>query len=428
VSDSTRSEAAPRALPGATTAVVILTAMNLLNYVDRYVPSAVKDLFKVDLKLTDPQTSYPLTAFVIVYMATSPIFASLSDRFPRKFLIAAGVAMWSLATASAAFATGLWTFLLARAAVGVGEAAYATISPPLLADFYPPERRNRILTIFYVAIPVGVAIGFTVGGLVAETLHLGWRASFLVVGLPGLAAALAVLLVKEPPRGTFDTDAKQPLPPWLEAIPELFRNREYVMAIAGYVAVTFASGALGDWFITFLARHRDFSLPAAGAVVGQTAVLGGLGGTFVGGLVGDWFKGRTRQPYLALCGLSMAIATGCAVVALSVRTHFWIGAALLIAQFFFWFYNGPINAILVNCVPSRLRVRAFALSILAIHALGDAISPSVTGLASQAFGLPLAIQVVPITMAIGAVIWIFAWRRLPEHPAAALSEAASGTP
>jgi MFS family permease len=419
VSDPARADAPPRALPGATTAVVILTAMNLLNYVDRFVPSAVKDLFKADLKLSDAQTSYPYTAFIIVYMLTSPIFATLSDRYPRRVLIAAGVALWSIATGSVALATGFWTFLLARATVGVGEAAYATISPPLLADFYPPDRRNRILTIFYAAIPVGVAIGFIVGGLVAETLHLGWRASFLVVGLPGLAAALAVLLVKEPSRGTFDTDAKEKSPPWREAIPKLFRNREYLVAIAGYVAVTFASGALGDWFITFLARHREFSLPAAGAVVGQTAVVGGLGGTFVGGLVGDWFRGKTRQPYLALCGISMTVAAGCAVVALTVRTHFMIGAALLVAQFFFWFYNGPINAILVNSVPSGLRVRAFALSIFAIHALGDAISPTVTGLASDAIGLPGAIQVVPITMALGAVIWLLGWRWLPERPAAA---------
>jgi sugar phosphate permease len=244
----------------------------------------------------------------------------------------------------------------------------------------------------------------------------------MVVGFPGLLAALAVLAVKEPARGTFDVDAAQTPPPWRRAIPTLFRNREYVLAVAGYVAVTFASGALADWFITFLARHRDFTIPAAAGVVGQTAVVGGLGGTFVGGLVGDWFRGKTRQPYMAVCGLSMALATGFAVLALRVQGHVAIGVALLVAQFFFWFYNGPINAILVNSVPSGLRVRAFGFSIFAIHALGDAISPSLTGLASDTIGLPVAIQVVPITMAIGAGIWIFAWRWLPERPAV------SGTP
>src|ERR1044071_4425716 len=117
--------------PGARFAIVVLTAMNLLNYIDRYVPSAVKDLFKKDLGFTDLQTSLPLTAFVIVYMLTSPIFGSLADRWSRKALIAAGVALWSLATAGAALATGFVSFMLARSLVGGGGAGYAPISPSL---------------------------------------------------------------------------------------------------------------------------------------------------------------------------------------------------------------------------------------------------------------------------------------------------------
>jgi MFS transporter, Spinster family, sphingosine-1-phosphate transporter len=411
------SAPAPRieAYPGAKFAVGVLTAMNLLNYVDRYVPSAVKDLFKRDLGMTDAQTSYPLTAFVIVYMVTSPMFGALSDRYPRKVLIAAGVAFWSLATGAAAFSTGIATFLIARALVGVGEAAYATISPPLLSDFYPPSKRNRVLTIFYVAIPLGAAVGFMVGGVVAETLGLGWRAAFMVVGFPGLLASALVLLVKDPGRGTFDEDAAEKAPGWREAIPMLLKNHEYLFSVGGYVAVTFASGALADWFATFLVRHRDFTLAAADAVVGNTAVVGGLAGTAVGGLLADWLKGRTRNPYLAVCGLSMCAATICAVIALNLGGKVPIVTGILLAQFFLWFYNGPVNTVLVNCVPSRLRVRAFALSILAIHALGDAVSPSVVGKASDSIGLKTAIQLVPIAMGIGALIWLYAWRRLPER-------------
>ena len=150
----------PAARSGARYAIVVLTAMNLLNYIDRYVPSAVKPLFQRELGFTDAQTAYPLTAFVLVYMLTSPIFGSLADRMSRKALIALGVALWSLATAGGALATGLATFILARALVGVGEAAYATIAPSLISDYFPPARRNRMLTVFYVAIPVGAALGF----------------------------------------------------------------------------------------------------------------------------------------------------------------------------------------------------------------------------------------------------------------------------
>ena len=210
-------------------AVFLLTMMNLLNYLDRWVPSVVKDLFKADLKLTDAQTSLPLTGFVIIYMLTSPIFGALADRWPRKVLIAAGVALWSLATGAAALAIGFWTFFLARALVGVGEAAYATLSPALLSDFYPSDRRNRILTIFYVAIPVGSALGFGLGGALGQ--HFGWRAAFLICGLPGIAVAAMALMIRDPGRGRFDSDAAQIPPRWPQAIQILLKNRDYMLAV-----------------------------------------------------------------------------------------------------------------------------------------------------------------------------------------------------
>jgi MFS transporter, Spinster family, sphingosine-1-phosphate transporter len=399
--------------PGAMYVVIILTMMNLLNYVDRWVPSVVKDLFKADLKLTDFQTSFPLTSFIFVYMLASPVFGALADRWPRKVLIALGVGLWSLATGAAALAVGFWTLCLARALVGVGEAAYGTLSPALLSDFYPPERRNRILTYFYVAIPVGAALGFILGGLLGASL--GWRAAFLICGLPGLALAALALTMRDPGRGRFDSDAKQVPPPWPEALRILFRNREYVIAVAGYAAVTFASGALGDWFPVFLQRHHGLSLAESARYVGMSTVIGGLGGTLAGGFLGDRLKRWTRQPYLALSGWSMAVSTVFALLALRLTEPRLVVVMLFGAQFFLWFYNGPINAMLANTVPSALRARAFALSIFLIHTLGDAISPSVVGAASDHFGLPRAIQLVPLAMGVGAIVWLYGWRGLPDR-------------
>jgi MFS family permease len=413
---------AAASLSGAAFAVVILTMMNLMNYVDRWVPSVVKDLFKADLKLTDAQTSVPLGGFIIVYMLTSPIFGALADRWPRRILIASGVALWSLATGAAALAVGFWTFLLARALVGVGEAAYATLSPALLSDFYPPNRRNRILTIFYVAIPLGTALGFVVGGALGE--RFGWRAAFLVCALPGLALASLALAIRDPGRGKFDSDAAQVPPRWRQAIPALLRNREFVLAVAGYAGVTFASGALADWFPVFLQRHRGFSVGLSGRYVGLSAIAGGLGGTLAGGLLGDALKRWTRQPYLALSGWSMALATFFGFLALRLTNPTLVIVVLFVAQFFLWFYNGPINAIIANCVPSALRARAFAFSILLIHLLGDAVSPTIVGAASDHLGLPHAIQLVPIAMGMGALVWLYAWRRLPERPTTPQSGAA----
>ena len=384
--------------------------MNLLNYLGRFVPSAVKELFKADLHLTDAQTSYPFTAYVIIYMLACPLFGTLADRWPRKVVIAGGVLVWSLATGAAAWAVGFWSFLAARALVGVGEAAYATLSPALLSDLYPPERRNRVLTIFYVAIPVGAALGFVLGGAVGA--HWGWRSAFWVAGLPGLLAAAIVLGVQEPTRGQFDLDRTSVLP-WRDALAALRHNREYLIAVAGYTAVTFASGALADWFPTFLVRHRGMSLASAGSLVGASTVVGGLGGTLLGGLLGDRLRKRTQHPYLALCALSMLPAALLAGVALLSRDPLAIALSLVTAQLFFWCYNGPVNTVLVNCVGSGLRTRAFSLSLLCIHLFGDAISPSVVGRIADASSLPIGMALVPISMVLGASIWGYGWRTLP---------------
>ncbi|MBI5494195.1 MAG: MFS transporter [Deltaproteobacteria bacterium] len=402
--------------PGAFYAVAVLTGMNLLNYVDRYVPSAVKDLFKRDLGMSDADTSLPLTAFVFVYMIMSPVFGSLSDKVPRRLVIAGGVALWSLATAAAAAAVGFWSFLGARALVGVGEAAYATLAPALIADFYPPERRNRILTLFYVAIPVGAALGFAVGGVVGE--HFGWRMAFLACGLPGLLAAGAALAIKDPGRGTFDDDKDATPPAWPAALKALASNRVYVFTVVGYTLVTFASGALADWFPTLLSRLRGMSVDEAGSITGTATVVGGLGGTLVGGLLADRVRARTRNPYLAVSGLSIVAATVLAAIGLQVEGKWAIAGFILLTQFFMWFYNGPVNSVLVNCVPSALRARAFSFSILCIHFLGDAVSPFIVGTISDLTGsLLLAISVVPIALAGGAAVWLYAWRTLPDDRA-----------
>lgn len=414
-----QAAAPPRpAQPGATFALLVLTLMNLLNYVDRWVPSAVKGLLKEDLALTDTQTSLPLSAFIVVYMAASPLFGALAERGNRRVLIALGVAAWSLATAAAALAQGFVSLLIARALVGIGEAAYATLAPAILADFFPPERRNRVFTFFYVATPVGSALGFVLGGLLGE--HFGWRAAFLAVGLPGLLVAALALVMKDPPRGAFD-DAPPEAVSWPDALRSLAKNRLYVTTVAGYTLVTFATGAVADWFAEFLARERGMPLGQADLAIGASAVIGGLLGTMGGGALADAVAKRTRQPYLAVSGLAMLPAVALITIALYVlRAPQAIVVGVIAAQIFLWAYNAPVNALLVNAVAPGLRARAFGLSILCIHVLGDVISPPLVGAVSDATGhgpkgnLPLALALVPITILLGALVWLWGWRRLPD--------------
>jgi MFS transporter, Spinster family, sphingosine-1-phosphate transporter len=184
--------------------------------------------------------------------------------------------------------------------------------------------------------------------------------------------------------------------------------------VAGYAAVTFAAGALGDWFSVFLQRYHGMSIKESGWWVGASMVVGGLGGTMAGGLLGDLCKRWTRHPYLALSGWSMMVATICGIMALLLKNSTAVIVMLFLAQFFLWCYNGPVNAILANSVSSVLRARAFAFAILLIHLFGDAVGPDIVGLASDGVGLAIAIQLIPLAMGTGAIIWLWGWRKLPE--------------
>src|ERR1041384_2414364 len=179
--------------------LAVLTGLNLFNYLDRFVVSAVLSPIQSEFKLSDDQLGTLNTAFMIGYFVTSPFFGYLGDRVPRKWLIALGIFVWSLGTVLTGFASGFVMLLMFRVLVGLGEASYATISPSLLSDTFGPARRNNALTIFYVAIPVGSALGYILGGQVSS--HWGWRHAFIWAGVPGLLLALILLPFREPRRG-----------------------------------------------------------------------------------------------------------------------------------------------------------------------------------------------------------------------------------
>lgn len=388
--------------------VGVLTVLCLLNFIDRYAPSAVKDLFKAELGLTDQQTGLVFSAFVVVYTLACPVFGSLAERGNRPRLLAIGVALWSLATVAAAFADGFAMLLMTRALVGIGEAAFITISPSMIADLFPPERRNRALTVLNVAMPLGVAIGFTLAGTFGQ--WWGWRAAFVIVGLPGLVLALVALLLRDPPRGAFDDGAAEqaPPPPWSGAFRGFLGNRRWLYATGGYVAMTFALGGIGDWFPTFLSRERGFSHAEAGTVAGLSIVVGGLVGTVAGGALGDVLSRRMREAYFVVCGASCI--PGLLVAAWAVffaHDALAIGVALTVAQVFLWMYNAPVNALLVNGLDAGVRARGFGVAIMFTHLFGDVPSPpligavsSATGSVAQGIGLALA------AVAVAAVVWL----------------------
>src|ERR1700691_4326860 len=195
-------------ISSAGVALGILAFINLFNYLDRYLVSAlVESLKHSELALTDTQAGSLMSGFLIVFAVIAPIFGTLGDRMSRPRLIAFGVACWSIATALSGVAWNFTSLFVARASVGIGEAAYVTVGPSLLSDYFPRGQRGRVMAIFFCAIPVGSALGYVVGGLVDK--HYGWRMAFFVAGVPGLVLAALCVLLRDPPRGAQDADAAQ---------------------------------------------------------------------------------------------------------------------------------------------------------------------------------------------------------------------------
>ena len=404
---------APRArlLAGpAGRALAVLTAINLLNYLDRYVVSALFESLRADLWLTDTRLGFLATAFIVVYMVASPAFGILGDRRPRLPLLAVGVGIWSVATVLSGFARGYWTLLAGRAAVGIGEAAYGTISPGLIADHFGPERRGRAFAFFFAAIPVGAALGYAVGGVVDRTL--GWRAAFFFAGAPGLLLALACLRLVDPPRGAAESTWSTAGAGGIAATYRRFLgNRPYVLTVLGYAAYTFAVGGMSWWMPAFLERTRGVPRTVATVQFGAIVIATGFLGTFAGGYVADALRRRFREADLWVCGASaLAAVPATLVVFLTWRPGLYL-AALVVAQLLIFASTGPVNAAIVAEVPPAERASAVALSILAIHLLGDVPSPWLIGFLSDRSSLGRAVMVVPVATLVAGIIWTWAaWR------------------
>ena len=401
-------------------ALGVLTAINLVNYLDRYVVSAIAPSLRAAMALNDTQLGWLMPAFLLVYMVAAPAFGSWGDRGSRTRPMAIGVLVWSLATFLSGFAQSYPQLLAGRAVVGIGEAAYVAIAPALLADCFPIERRSRVLAVLNMAIYVGTALGYIVGGQVSA--NFGWRAAFFVGGVPGLLLALAVLRLPDPPRGAHDPAAAAASQPRRSAGPldiylGLVRRWPFMVVVLGYAAYTFALGGLAFWMPSFLERVRHVPLDKATTGFGEIVIVTGLLGTFAGGWLGDYLLRYTRQAYLWFSGVTTLLAVPCALLALVAPAPAVYYPAIILAELLLFMSTGPINAAIVNIAAPFERASAVALSMFAIHLLGDVPSPVIIGRVSDLSSLGEAVLIVPVAIAVSGCIWLLAAR---VHARAAL--------
>ncbi len=373
---------------GAYFALAVLFAMNLLNYVDRYAFFAVGKQISDELHISDSRFGILGTSFLLVYTAISPLTGWLGDRSNRRMLLAGGVALWSVATVGTAFSTDYWHMFFWRAVLGIGEASYGVIAPALLSDLFPVKQRGRALGIYYLALPLGTALGYVTGGFVGA--QMGWRSVFFVVGLPGLIAAFAGLIILDPGRGASEGESpdKKPERPGLKDYLELFRTKTFVYNTAGMAAVTFATGAYVTWGSIFYQRVRGMSLKETNVWIGGLLALAGLIGIAAGTFLADFSTRITRRGYLLLAALATlgAIPLGVAAILDPARTSslgYLFGASILMSMVL-----GPCNTVTANVVPASRRAAGFALFIFLIHVFGDIASPPLLGWISEYLGRP----------------------------------------
>jgi MFS family permease len=420
---ATKTKLSSHSVAGATVALVLLTALNFVNYIDRYILPGVQEQVKGEFRVSDAQIGSITFYFFFTYMFAAPLTGWLGDRFARKPLIIGCALLISAVNVLTGTVHEFASLLLRHAVLGIGEASLGIYAPALLADFYPEDDRNRVLTIFYTAIPVGAALGYLVGELVGA--RFGWRMPFYVSAVPGLLIAVLIFVfLREPERGASDADAGAEAQPAkgraldvIEHAVALAKNPRYLYATFGMAMITFSLGGISAWMPSFLQRS-GFSPNMVGLTLGGITAATGLGGTAIGGWLAQiWLRSNHRA--LFLISAWSALLT----VPFAVVCFFGPRATMLpmlgLAMFCIFLGTGPLNAAIVNAVPASVRATAIAMELFLIHALGDTPSPRLIGMVSDHSTLKIGLGLTLVTMLVAAVLLFLGARRelrIPPHP------------
>ena len=423
--------------PGATIALALLLAINLFNYIDRYTLAAVEPELSKVFGLTSKQSGLLPFVFLIAYMFGAPVLGRMAERYSRWKIIALSVGVWSLASCASGFAWSFEILLVCRIIVGIGEAGYGPAAPALISDYFSVEKRGRVMALFYLAIPVGSALGYVFGGQINKAW--GWQWAFWVFVPVELALAVFCYLRRDPrpvvaaalqPKRSFIADART-----------LLRIPSYLLNTAAMAAMTFAIGGIAFWIPKYMTgrlavqQGLDIFTPAGrfandeaykslladvNTTFGIIVVIAGIVSTFMGGWLCDKLRPKFRGAYLLISGLAILVAFPCTLAMLWTPFPFaWV--AVFGSVFFLFFNTGPANTALANVTSSSMRSTAFALNIFIIHALGDAISPLLVGWVVDKTNWDTAFMLVSLMMVLASVLWLIGSRYL-AHDEDAVAE------
>jgi MFS family permease len=415
-----------RSPSAARTALGLLLAINLFNYIDRQVLAAVEPEIRSSFFAPSDvnamtKTGLLGTAFLVTYMLSAPILGFLADRMSRWVIVGTAVMLWSLASGGSGLATTFGILFATRICVGIGEGGYGPAAPTILADLYPIETRGRIMALFCAAIPVGSALGYVIGGPVGA--HWGWRWAFYLVAPPGLLLGLLCFWQRDP-RVTSHHLMRQLPRRGPKDYLKLFQTPSYLINCIAQTLMTFAAGGLGYWVSEYLS-YRNQSPASGRTIFGLITVAAGLSSTIIGGFIADKLRPRFPASYFWVSGIGMLFACPFFVVSLYIPfPAAWI--AMFLAIFLLFLNTGPSNTALANVSLPTVRATAFAVNIFVIHALGDVQAFWLLGYIGGHTNIRVAFLFVSAIILASGVAWIVGAKYLAEDTARV--EAATARP
>jgi len=363
-------------------ALLVLFGINTMNFYDRMILSVVAEPIRKEWALSDSALGLLGTAFTLLYAFVGVPFGRMADTQPRKWILSAGCALWSVLTAVSGMAQSFWTLFVARLGVGVGEASCAPAANSLLGDLYPPKQRSRALSIFMLGLPVGMFLSFLISGLVASAY--GWRTAFYVALIPGLLLAALALWMPEPARGSSEgrvDTAHRPGSPYLVVlgIPTL------IWIILSGALHNFNMYAATSFMTAFLARYHALDLKSAAFAASVIFGVSGIVGLLAGGWAADRFGGKRTDGRLLLSAVTLAAAAPCVYLALRQPGGAVLPFVLLMGAglAFVYVYYSSVYAAIQDVVEPSLRGTAMALYFFAMYVLGGSLGPLGTGMLSD---------------------------------------------
>lgn len=362
-------------------ALFILLVIYTSNFIDRQIIGTLAQAIKVDLKLTDANIgAISGFAFALLYSTLGVPIARLAERTSRITIISVSLAMWSGFTAACGLATGFLQLFLFRVGVGIGEAGCSPSAQSLISDYFHPRVRSTALSIYSLGIPLGSLFGAVLGARIAEAW--GWRAAFMIVGLPGLLIALIVrLTLKEPARGAYDPPTQSQQTPNLGAVlKRLLAAKSFLHVAFGAALGSFAGYGIAFFSIPFLLRGPfHLTLASAGGAYGIVGGLAAAVGVFLGGVITDLIGRVTPRAYALAPGLGFIACAPLYVWAFLQPTLISLASLAIAPLILQYLYLGPTFALTHNLVEPRMRATATAILFLPINLIGLGLGPTFVG-------------------------------------------------